>query len=314
MQVFIAHAEFDQTTANELKAFLRARGLVAETETGAQGFQFLQRGDVVIGLWSNATMFSTYRMLFERRMFDAWADKRLVFVKLDHAFAPVGLRDIPFIDASFVPSRNLTAWSQIASVARSTMGSLLAEPSLAGAASDDPNAPPAPARSAGWLSGFFRKRSKGAPSQVSSPSTSDDGLSKTNGPPLFFSYAHADVEAVDPVVKDVEAAGLKVWIDRGGEGGGIAAGEGWAGEIVRGIKMAAGVVVMCSPRAFESDHIKREVYLADKYKKRLLPAFIAEAQMPDDFEYFFAGVQWLELFRLPQTEWARSLATALKSI
>ncbi|HVY84234.1 MAG TPA: TIR domain-containing protein, partial [Caulobacterales bacterium] len=76
----------------------------------------------------------------------------------------------------------------------------------------------------------------------------------------------------------------------------------WAGEIVRAIRGAKGVIVMCSSAAFESDHVKREVYLADRYKKPLVPVFIEDAKPPEDFEYFFAGVQWLKLFETPEPE------------
>jgi hypothetical protein len=105
----------------------------------------------------------------------------------------------------------------------------------------------------------------------------------------------------------VKSSGREVWIDKGG----IQAGEGWAGEIVRAIKGAKSVVVMCSPQAFESDHIKREVYLADRYKKPMLPVFLEAAKMPEDFEYFFAGVQWLELFRMSETDQRAALTKAL---
>jgi hypothetical protein len=127
---------------------------------------------------------------------------------------------------------------------------------------------------------------------------------------LFISYAHADNAQVEPVVKIVEANGREVWIDKGG----IPAGEGWAGEIVRAIKGARGVIVMCSQRAFESDHIKREVYLADRYKKPMLPVFIEEAAPPEDFEYFFASVQWLELFKLPEADRPGAVARALQGV
>ena len=105
----------------------------------------------------------------------------------------------------------------------------------------------------------------------------------------------------------VRGAGRKVWIDKGG----IEPGENWADEIVRGINGSAGVMVMCSPKAFESDHFKREVYLSGRYKKPVLPVFIAETQAPEDFEYFFAGVKWLELFKLAEADRPAAIVKAL---
>ena len=63
--------------------------------------------------------------------------------------------------------------------------------------------------------------------------------------------------------------------------------------------------------AFESDHVKREIYLADRYKKPMLPVFIADAQPPEDFEYFFAGVQSLNLYAMPEAERPQALMQAL---
>jgi hypothetical protein len=101
--------------------------------------------------------------------------------------------------------------------------------------------------------------------------------------------------------------GKRFWLDQQG----IGAGESWAGEIVRAIRAAPGVVVMCSKAAFESDHVKREIYLADRYRKRLVPVFIEQAEPPEDFEYFFAGVQMLNLFETPEAERPEALMRAL---
>jgi hypothetical protein len=68
---------------------------------------------------------------------------------------------------------------------------------------------------------------------------------------------------------------------------------------------------MCSQAAFESDHVKREIYLADRYKKKLLPVFIENAEPPEDFEYFFAGVQTLNLYDTPEEERPEALNRVL---
>ncbi|RYG93466.1 MAG: hypothetical protein EON57_20000, partial [Alphaproteobacteria bacterium] len=118
MYAFIAHAEADQAAADDLKAFLKTRGLIAETETGARGFRFVQATDVVIALWSQKSVFGVHRMQMEKRMLDAWADGRLVLVKLDHGFLPVGLRDLSAIDASMESGRKLAFWPQVERAAR----------------------------------------------------------------------------------------------------------------------------------------------------------------------------------------------------
>jgi len=376
MTVFIAHAEADRAAAEALEKFLERRGLFVELETGQRGFRHVQPADTVVALWSKDTVFSPYRLLFEKRTMEAWADEQLVMVKLDHAFAPVGLRDLPAIDASFEPQRDI-AWSAVAKVAHDArlrpapapldafqrgadgQGGASAELEELESFRRGPGGGETPARrGAGWLGLFFLLmfalvvgagvyaasvlghldlRATPLPAQYQpwlpavgaglalflvglvAIAAISGGKSKkaavapaapAAGDPLFVSYAHADNTAVLPVVEAVQAQGRNVWIDKQG----IAGGDGWAGEIVRAIKGARGVIIMCSKHAFESDHVKREVYLADRYKKPMVPVFLEPAPPPEDFEYFFANVQCLELHKTPRADHAAAIARALKAV
>lgn len=156
-----------------------------------------------------------------------------------------------------------------------------------------------------WLfrKGFAPSETK---TEAPAPRQKEKPVVQTGGP-VFVSYAHDDAVAVGPVVAAVERAGRPVWIDKSD----INAGTGWAGEIVRAIRGAEGVMVVCTPAAFRSDHVKREVYLADRYQKPLMPVMLAPVSLPEDFEYFFAGVQWLELHRVPENQRAAAIKQAL---
>ncbi|MDX2234456.1 MAG: toll/interleukin-1 receptor domain-containing protein [Hyphomonadaceae bacterium] len=368
MTVFIAHAEADRPAAEALGKFLERRGLFVELENGERGFRPVQRADTVVALWSKDAVFSPHRLSFEKRTLEAWADEQLVLIKLDHAFSPVGLRDLAAIDASFEAQRDI-AWAAVAKTAQDARVRAPAAaapgapsaPAPAGAGAPQRRAAPAkagpnpfllvllpltllligaalallasnpdllarlPANAyqgvlpvggallALVLIGFVLMAQRGRRSAPSAAKAASPAPAPA-GEPLFVSYAHADNMAVVPVVEAVQAEGRSVWLDRGANGGGIAAGEGWAGEIVRAIKGARGVIVMCSAQAFESDHVKREVYLADRYKKPMLPVFLEAAAPPEDFEYFFAGVQWLELHKTPESERASAIARALKAV
>ncbi|HEV7694200.1 MAG TPA: toll/interleukin-1 receptor domain-containing protein [Hyphomonadaceae bacterium] len=451
MFIYIAHAEADKADAEDLQTFLKKRGLVVNLEDGSRGFHHLQQSDVVVALWSQKSVFSTHRLQMEKRMLDAWADERLVLVKLDHGFLPVGMRDLSFIDASFANGRELAVWPQVERAAREAINRALAEraapaPSPVGGASDSfgsgisgPGAPapqaagsraekksrasgqddqaksardiedlieieqstdyensPAPSRwrdMAEEVDGTLRaraRRSMGASiflglmvlivlagggafialrqptfemtviigavmalaalvfvvwlitgrsrhdaartairrkvarkaAKAAAPAQREQAEAPAAAPApappaaeptpaaLFISYSHADNAAVEPVVRAVQENGRVVWIDKTG----IQTGDGWAGEIVRAIKSAKGIMVMCSKHAFESDHVKREVYLADRYKKPLSPVFIEDAKPPEDFEYFFASVQWLELWKLPEAERRAAIGKALEAV
>jgi hypothetical protein len=357
MTVFLTHAGADREAADSLAKVFERRGLFVEDEDGGHGFRPLMARDVVVLLWSNAALMSPHRLLMERRALEAWAEGRLVLVRLDHGFPPVGLRDLPAIDATFEAQRAFT-WEE---VVRAVQAALSAPPDDMPAAPAPMSIPvptrraePAPVAAAkkgagaaggfAWLSiivaalaavlfaalhfklvpdlgvkplhpdalpgpvfwigvaaallallfslnAMARKAPPTAAKRAPAPQAEAEAPAAAPAPaPIFISYAHADTDAVAPLAAAVAEEVRPVWIDKQG----IAAGDTWAGEIVRGIKTAAGVVVMCSAAAYQSDHVKREIYLADRYKKRLLPVLLDAAPAPEDFEYFFAGVQYLD--------------------
>lgn len=375
MTVFLAFAQPDRDTAENVEKFLERRGQFVELDDGQTAMRPIQASDVLVLLLSKDFIFSPARLRLEQRALDAWADGRLIVVKLDRGIAPVGLRDLPAIDASFAAQREFK-WLDLANAIRER---LRTQP----ATSEAPGAPAPPARiarkrlplwvrllftvllaapglfalyAAGaiWLVNRIGPRPGGWPELRSGIDDFGVRMGLTHGaaewvfaaalgllfgvlafsltrafgrrppasarPPaaqaepapqqsdaVFVSYARANQRIVVPVIEAAEQSGSKFWLDQKG----ITAGDGWAGEIVRAMRGAAGCVVMCSKAAFESDHVKREVYLADRYRKRLVPVFIENEPPPEDFEYFFAGLQSLNLFDMPEAERAQALLRVL---
>jgi len=401
MTVFIAHAPADQAHAEALEKTIERRGLFAELDDGQTALRPVQGGDVLVLLASQALLFATARLRLEQRALDAWAVGRLVVVKLDHGIAPVGLRDLPAIDASFEAQREFK-WNEVADAIREK---LKAPEAPADLSEEDVAVEGSPTRSGQERPDFTpdhlelirRKKERGhrtggrawavliatvlasVPGLVAFAVAGSIWLANRIGPTpggltelrqgigefgarfglpnvateiafgmsmlltiaiivywgarfvirrkplgparrsiepikqgdaMFVSYARVNESAVMPVIEAAKQAGRKFWIDQKG----IAAGDGWAGEIVRAIRGAPSVMVMCSQAAFESDHVKREIYLADRYKKKLMPVFLEQVEAPEDFEYFFAGVQALNLFDKPEAERPQALVAALGSI
>jgi hypothetical protein len=390
MTVFLAHAPADRHLAEALEKVIERRGQFAELDDGQTALKPVGTGDVFVLLVSSALTFATARLRLEQRALDAWAQGRLVVVKLDHGIPPVGLRDLPAIDATFEAAREFK-WNEVADAIRDILrapqahdgddeGGEVVEPA------PRPRAPSAAApKSGGGLIGILIALLLMLPGLVAIAATASIWLANRIGPTpggwpeliagvnafglryglpagvtpalfavailllisafgfiiaaifgrkqdtadlrrdvprprprrprvtppaadaVFVSYARANDTTVLPLVEAAKRAGRKFWLDQQG----ISAGDGWAGEIVRAIKAAGGVVVMCSQAAFESDHVKREIYLADRYKKKLMPVYIEKAEAPEDFEYFFAGVQTLNLFETPEEERPEALIRIL---
>ena len=386
MTIFVAHTDADEEIANALAKVIERRGNFVEHEEPERIGRPLMGQDALVLLWSQAMLFDPGRLVMERRALDAWADGKLVLVILDRTFLPVGMRDLPVIDATFEQKRQFT-WEEVATRLRELLQASAAQSveigsSAAPAGMARRRAAPAARRKSGggkagggvsallllfliaagiwqvaarvmitlplsmanaslgdfvlppWsllglagLVGFValvivlmrhdkaraqaKKSAAAAPVEDYEPPQAEaEQAAPATSSAIFVSYAHADGASVAPVVEAVKHEGREVWMD----GAGIKPGEGWAGEIVRAIKSAHGVLVMCSPHAFESDHVKREVYLADRYKKPMLPVFLEDANLPEDFEYFFAGVQWLELHKTPEADRAAAIARAVAAV
>ncbi|MBX3430084.1 MAG: TIR domain-containing protein [Hyphomonadaceae bacterium] len=392
MTVFLAHAPADRQTAEALERIIERRGQFCELDDGQTALKPVGNGDAFVLLASQALTFATARLRLEQRALDAWAQGKLVVVRLDHGIAPVGLRDLPAIDGTFEAAREFK-WNEVADAVTKVVrappdADASEEEEHEGPPPSQPSAPPAEvdakrrgvglgalfypilllpgllaisavvsiylANRVGPTPGGWRELVSGIDSfgiryglpsgvtpwvfafaitlflgvialivfgLVNRSGARDDGLRRTPPRPrtrrprrstpsadaVFVSYARANDMTVLPLVEAAKRAGRKFWLDQQG----VNAGDGWAGEIVRAIKAAGGVVVMCSQAAFESDHVKREIYLADRYKKKLVPVFIEFAEPPEDFEYFFAGVQQLNLYETPEEERSDALVRIL---
>lgn len=390
MTVYLAHAPTDREAAEALEKVIERRGQFVELDDGQTAMRPVEPTDVLVLLVSQALLFATARLRLEQRALDAWADGRLIVVKLDQGDAPVGLRDLPAIDASVEAQREFK-WNEVADAIREKIRASLPAPpedkekkggGVAGRArsrlrtdDDDDDRPnwwlrlvllipglwalvvsgaiwlanrigPVPGGLAelrrgvdaygasalglpggvtewafvaaivlllGVIVTSIAKRSRrGAPAGRGEAAAPRAETPASAPPPpqtdtVFVSYARANQGEVMPVIDGATKAGRKFWVDQQG----LEAGDGWAGEIVRAIRGAGGVVVMCSKAAFESDHVKREIYLADRYRKKLVPVFIEQAEPPEDFEYFFAGVQTLKLFETPEADRPQALVRVL---
>jgi hypothetical protein len=189
-----------------------------------------------------------------------------------------------------------------------TVGASPAAPSPAPGSAPPPQAPRALKKSGGWFGWLFgRPKVKSKHAAAPSPAAPVDSGFGPGANDIFISYARADGDEVYPLVQSLEATGHSVWIDRQG----LEAGVQWAAEIVRAIKASETFCLMCSADAFQSDNVRREIYLATKYKRYLVPVLLDQTEMPEDFEYFLVDRNWLDLSRVAESERPQRLIAAL---
>lgn len=116
---------------------------------------------------------------------------------------------------------------------------------------------------------------------------------------IFLSYASTDRERALAVADALEAAGVRVWIDRRG----IAGGTVWIEEIARVVRASPILLVLCSAASVVSRNVRQELQLAWDQDKPILPLLLEPVTFPDGVSYVLHGRQWIDLSNREPAEW-----------
>ena len=109
---------------------------------------------------------------------------------------------------------------------------------------------------------------------------------------VFISYAAKDRTRVLDLVERLRAAGVSVWIDQMG----IEGATMWSQEIVAAIRSCKVLILAISENSADSENVVKEVALASEGRKRILPVYIKQAEIPESMAYQLAGIQRIEFF------------------
>jgi serine/threonine-protein kinase len=109
---------------------------------------------------------------------------------------------------------------------------------------------------------------------------------------VFISYAAKDRTRVLDLVERLRAAGVSVWIDQMG----IEGATMWSQEIVAAIRSCKVLILAISENSAGSENVVKEVALASEGRKRILPVYIEQAEIPESMAYQLAGIQRIEFF------------------
>ena len=88
---------------------------------------------------------------------------------------------------------------------------------------------------------------------------------------VFMSYSRRDDEVMRRIVTYLRNQGIKVWVDNEKL---IPGTPIWEEEIEKAIKNAPAIVVVLSPDSKNSEWVRREISLADQYRKRVFPVLV----------------------------------------
>ena len=106
---------------------------------------------------------------------------------------------------------------------------------------------------------------------------------------VFISYSSKNAEYANAVYEKLEGKGIKCWLDSNN----IKTAENFAKEIIEGLHPAKVVVLIYSKDADESKYVYREIDIASKSNKHIVPLKI-DGSFPEELKLFLRGTQWLD--------------------
>ena len=129
-------------------------------------------------------------------------------------------------------------------------------------------------------------------------------------PEIFVSYSSRDAEKVSEIVDILKEKDYSIWQDRER----IHGGQNYGPEIVRAIKDAKVLMVMCSNSSVRSKNVKQEIQLAWKYDLSYLPLILEPIAYTEQIEYWLEGWQWIEILDQPPSIWLPGVEISLKAL
>ena len=284
MRIYLIAAEGDADIAEECSGYLRRHGCTVRFDPADMFVAPARPGEMTLALWSMKTRMSSRQIMFTNRAIDALMTGSLVVGQLDFHPLPYGLTDVDPYDLRNPGMRQFQITKLLADLRK-----------IERAQQND--------RRTGDARGH--EDDEAISDLVDSLEDADE--EDPNASDVFVSYSFANSDIVLPMVDDMQETGTQIWIDREQ----LKPGMQWAGNIVRAIKATDIFCLMCSAQSFASDHVRREIYLADKYDKPILPVMLDAATMPEDIEYFLIDRQFLDMTRIEDEARGAALRGAL---
>jgi len=107
---------------------------------------------------------------------------------------------------------------------------------------------------------------------------------------LFLSYTTEDLQIAKEIAEYVERNGVTCWFAWRD----VPLGEVYADAVARALSDCSACAVLISPAANGSEHVKRELELASRNNKPLIPIRLGEAEPEKGLAYYLGNTQWLD--------------------
>jgi len=113
-------------------------------------------------------------------------------------------------------------------------------------------------------------------------------------PQIFLSYCRTDAAVAEAFYNAATARNLNVWWDRL-----IPVGRDWRESIVEALNRSAVLLILFSAASNKSSQLIKELSIADRQKKLVIPVLIDNAEPEGAYLYEMASRNWINLYPDP---------------
>jgi len=124
---------------------------------------------------------------------------------------------------------------------------------------------------------------------------------------IFISYSRRDSEFVDRLIVALERYGFSTWEDVKA----LAGGDIWKAAISKAVRECDAFLVILSPQSASSENVSKELAIATKHARRIVPVMYEACKIPDKMDYDLAELQWADFVGPPFDEALEKLVRAL---
>ena len=107
---------------------------------------------------------------------------------------------------------------------------------------------------------------------------------------IFISYSSKDKEKADQLSELLASAGFSVWIDRQR----IDVATSWSKEIADALEECTTFIILISPRSIASVNVAKELSIAAKLGKRIVPVRLERVDLKGEFLYHLTSLQHVD--------------------
>lgn len=126
-----------------------------------------------------------------------------------------------------------------------------------------------------------------------------DSLDK--GHKVFISYSRKDSEIVKGICDTLNKLNIPYWIDIDG----VYSGANFKELVVNAISSSEIVLFLSSENSNKSDNVAKEIAIADKYGKIIIPVRLDMSPMNPKMDYDLAGIDFVDLFSYEEKSLAK---------